>query len=232
MIQERPSWLSRPWVIAGVAFVLGAIVTGVIVAIVLSGGNDDDTGPGVVVTPNASTTPVTPGEPTAGTTTPVATGTPGDPRDPDDALANYVQQELHQTYIGACPQTPPKQVANTICSVELYRSDQLATFNIGPPNSEATGEVVLTPGENGTWTVEFVAISGQPPALGSQAVVLGAGDCLTFRAGPGRTQEPLSCQIDGARGEVIGGPQTADNITWWQIKDLGWASGEFLQKAP
>jgi hypothetical protein len=151
---------------------------------------------------------------------------------PDDALANFVQQELNATYIGPCPQEDAGTPTQGLCSVELYRSDELVTYLLGPPFSEGTGEAVLTPGENGVWTVTFIERTGQPPVAGGQAVVFGAGDCLTFRGGPGRSQQPVSCQLDGTQGQVIGGPQQADGITWWQLADLGWASGEFLQAAP
>lgn len=233
MIQDRPSWVNRPAIVAGIAFLIGAVVAGVVVAIILTRG-DDNNGSGVQgnVTPKTSTTPVGTGEATVvGTTTPAVTSTPLNPRKPDDALAAYVQEQMRQRYIGPCPQTQAGQPPQGICSIELYRSDALLTVTIGPPFSEVVGEVVLIPGENGVWSAEFVARTDKPVASGAAAVVFGAGDCLTFRGGPGRTQEPLSCQIDGARGEVIGGPQVADGLTWWQLKDLGWASAEFLQGA-
>ena len=234
MIQDRPNWVNRPAIVAGIAFLIGAIVAGVVVAIILTSGGDDNATVDGNVTPGTTTAPIGTGEATVvGTATPGGPSpTPLNPRKPDDALAAYVQDQMRQRYIGPCPQTQAGQPPQGICSNELYRSDDLVTFVLGAPFSEGTGEAVLTPGENGVWSVEFVAITNQPPALGGQAVVYGAGDCLTFRAGPGRSQEALSCQIDGARGEVIGGPQTADGITWWQLRDLGWASGEFLQGAP
>jgi hypothetical protein len=139
---------------------------------------------------------------------------------------------MDETYVGPCPQEVVTPIPRGLCSIELYRSDAQVAFFVGPPFSEGVGEVLLLVDDDGVWGVTFVPITGQPPVLGGRAVVIGAGDCLTFRAGPGIAQESLSCQVDGNGGEVIGGPQTADDITWWQIKDLGWASGEFLQKAP
>ncbi len=232
IIDPPPRWYSRPAAVGAVAFVVGAVVAGVVVAIILTRGDDNnDSGTKANGTP-ATSTPSTGTPPASGTATPGPSPTPLNPRKPDDALAAYVQEQLRQPYIGPCPQTQAGQTPQGICSLELYRSAELVTFVLGPPFSEGTGEAVLTPAENGVWSVEFVARTDRPPAVGAQAVVFGAGDCLTFRAGPGRAQQQLSCQIDGARAEVIGGPQTADGITWWQLRDLGWASGEFLQAAP
>jgi hypothetical protein len=233
MIQDRPSWVNRPAIVAGIAFVIGAIVAGVVVAIILtSGDGDDNSTVDGNVTPGTTTTPVgTAAATITGTTTPGVSPTPPNLRNPDDALAAYVQAELGETYIGPCPQTPAGETPQGICSIELYRSAELVTFLVGPPFSEGIGEAVLTPAESGIWSVTFVPITNQPPVVGRQAVVIGAGDCLNFRASPGTGGESLSCQQDGNSADVVGGPQVADNVTWWQLKDLGWASVEFLQGA-
>lgn len=231
MIQDRPSWVNRPAIVAGIAFLIGAVVAGVVVAIILTSGDDDNNS--IVdgnVTPGTPTTPVGTGAATPGT--PAGTPTPLNPRNPDDALAAYVQEQLRQPYVGPCPQTQSGETQQGLCSIELYRSDELVTFFVGPPFSEGIGEAVLTPAENGVWSVTFVPITNQPPVLGRQAVVIGAGDCLNFRAAPSTSGEPLSCQQDGNSADVVGGPQVADGVTWWQLRDLGWASAEFLQGAP
>jgi hypothetical protein len=233
MIQDRPSWVNRPAIVAGVAFLIGAIVAGVVVAFILTRGDDNGPRANGNVTPATSTTPVGTSEATVvGATTPSVTGTPLNPRKPDDALAAYVQDQMRQRYIGPCPSTQAGQTPQGICSIELYRSDELLTVTIGPPFSEVVGEVVLTPGENGVWSAAFVARTDKPPAMGAVAIVYGAGDCLNFHAAPSKASDSLSCQQDGNRAAVIGGPQVADNITWWQLKDLGWASAEFLEGAP
>ena len=233
MIVDRPRWYSRPAVVAAAAFVIGVIVAGAAVAIILTRGDDNNDS-------NANAN-VTPGTATASTSTPAvsATITPGgpsptplNPRKPDDALAAYVQEQQHQPYLGPCPQETTGGVPQGICSIDLYRSAELVTFVLGPPFSEGIGEAVLTPGENGVWSVAFVARTGRPPVSGGQAVVFGAGDCLNFHAGPSKASQTLTCQLDGTKAEVVGGPQVADGITWWQLKDLGWASQEFLQAAP
>lgn len=231
MIQDRPNWLSRPLVIGGIAFLAGAAIAGAVVAVVLLSGDDGDDNGGSVDGVVTSTVQPT-GSPSPGTGTPAGTAAPLNPRNADDALANYIQQELDQTYIGPCPQETAGEIPTGLCSIELYRSAELATFMVGPPFSEGIGEAVLTPSEDGVWTVAFVPLTNQPPVLGGQAVVVGAGDCVNFRSGPGTSSQTLTCQLDGTRAEVIGGPQTVDNVIWWQLRDLGWASGQYLQAAP
>lgn len=224
MIQERSGWLSRPVIIAVIAFIVGAAVAGVVVAFVLANSlDDDDSSDGGDATAVATVTV---------TSTPAVSPTPGDPRDADDALASFVSTELGETYLGPCPQEVVTPVPDGLCSVELYRSDEQVAFLLGPPFSEGTGEALMLVGENGVWEGTFIPITGSPPEVGADAVVIGAGDCLTFRSGPGTSQQPLSCQVDGTSGEVVGGPETVDDFTWWQLRDLGWASGEFLQHAP
>jgi len=231
MIQERPSWVNRPVIVAGIAFLIGAIVAGVVVAIILTSGDDNDDN--AAVDGATTTTPAATGEGTpAATGTPAGTPAPFNPRDPDDALANFVQQELDATYIGPCPQDAAEVAPQTICSIELYRSDELATFGLGPPLSEGIGEAVLTPDEEGVWLVTFVPFTNLPPVMGGLAVVIRAGDCLNFRSGPGTGSQPLTCQLDGTQAVVVGGPETIDDTIWWQLRDLGWASGQYLQAAP
>jgi hypothetical protein len=224
VIKERPGWVNWPVIVAVIAFIVGAAVAGVIVAFVYARNDDGDGSPDGGSATAVSTVTVT--------STPVVTPTPGDPRDPDDALATFVATELDETYLGPCPQEASTAVPEGLCSVELYRSDEQVAFGLGPPFSEGTGEALLLVGENGVWEVTFIPITGNPPVAGEDATVIGAGDCLTFRAGPGTSQQPLSCQLDGTSGEVVGGPEAVDDITWWQLRDLGWASSEFLQHAP
>ena len=229
MIKDRPSWANRPAIVFAVAFIIGAIVAGVAVAFVLT-HNDNKSTSSVQAnsTPGAAT-----GTPTvAGTSTPSVSPTPLNPRKPDDALASYVQGQMKQTYMGPCPQQRAGQTAQGICSIELYRSDKLVTFTIGPPFSGAVGEAVLQPAENGVWTVDFVGRTNRPPAAGAKAAVYGAGDCLNIHSGPSKAAQALTCPIDGTKADVVGGPQSADGVTWWQLKDLGWASQEFLETAP
>lgn len=64
--------------------------------------------------------------------------------------------------------------------------------------------------------------------------VTGAGEQgLSFRKAPGLQAERIRFLPEGAIMRVIGGPQEADGLTWWQLEDpqtgeQGWAAGPYL----
>lgn len=223
-------WQNRPRHVAAIAFGAGAIIALVVVLVlVFALGDDDDDGDGGLVTGATSTPP---------TAAPTAPGSPPAPTpaggfdDPDAALEAYVQSELGSEHIGDCPQEiPPGGPPMGVCSQELFRSADLVTFLVGAPFSEFFGEAVIAKGEEGSWSVSFVSSGelGETVAVGSQAVVFGAGNCLNFRAAPGTSAEVQSCRIDGTTGQVVEGPQQADGHTWWRLESLGWASEQFLR---
>jgi hypothetical protein len=225
------NWLDRPGYVAIAAFVAGAAIAGIVVAIILTRGGGSNEKPGAQTTATAlatgTPTPAATGTPTAATTTP----TPGRFRSPPDALAAFVQQQFGQTYLGPCP--PGGQPPPGICSKSLYESDQLATYFVGPPLSEAVGEAVLTVAADGAWSVDYVqaAVAGASLAVGSNAVVYGAGDCLNFHPEASTGSQPPTCQLDGTKARVADGPVQADGKTWWKLAGFGWASAEFLQPA-
>lgn len=154
--------------------------------------------------------------------------------DPDEALEAFIREEFDAKHLGECPSelepgaTPP----DGVCSRELYRSAELVTFFVGAPFSEFFGEAVITKTES-TWSVDFVPFGelGATVALGDDAVVYGAGDCLRFRTAPSTSADVMSCRIDGTRAEVVEGPVEADNHTWWRLEGLGWASEQYLRPA-
>ena len=229
------SWLDRPGYVALVAFVAGGIVVGLVLFFVLRGDGDDGGEPQVVATATSEVTPEATTTTEQMTVTPAVTGTATPPRfqDPDEALNAFVLAELDSEHIGECPERlvggeePPRG----ICSIEMYRSAELVTFSLGLPFSEFFGEAVLTLDEDGFWSVDFVRV---PPlgesqvSVGSEAVVLGAGDCLNFREEPNIDAGVNFCVIDGTKGVVVEGPVDADGITWWRVEELGWASEQFL----
>ncbi|MER3399949.1 MAG: hypothetical protein C4313_02255 [Thermoflexus sp.] len=64
--------------------------------------------------------------------------------------------------------------------------------------------------------------------------VTGAGEQgLSFRRGPGRQAERIRFLPEGAVLRVVGGPEEADGLAWWQLEDpqtgeRGWAAGTYL----
>lgn len=228
-------WLDRSGYVTVAAFVVGALIAGIfaIVVVVLRDGGDGDGGetsatatatpPAATATDTAAVSPTVVSTPTA-----VPTGF----SDPDEALAAYVNDQLQSIYIGECPESlsPGQAPPEGHCSIELYRSAELVTFNIGRYGTEALGEAVVIPDADGNWSLTFLDF---PPldaqiTVGADAMVFQAQDCLRFRAAPSISANVTSCQIDGARGRVIDGPVEADGVTWWRLEALGWASASYL----
>ncbi|MHB9032233.1 MAG: SH3 domain-containing protein [Anaerolineae bacterium] len=107
-----------------------------------------------------------------------------------------------------------------------------------PPAVTSTKAIVplatFTPTADGASTPE-VAATNTPTALavGSKAKVINTGGAgLNMRAGPSTGQSRIKTLADGALVEVVGGPQTADGFTWYQVKDssgtIGWVVDQFL----
>ena len=218
-------WSERPASLAILAFIAGVVAAVVVVVIIILARGGDDDGGQPKARPTAETTPIATG-----------TGPPGTPvagfADPDEALNAFIRDEFGREHAGACPQDP-SDTTSGVCSQELYRSDQLVTLLIRAPSGGFFGEAVLAPDDDGLWGLEFIPAPplGEPLAVGIDAVVYGAGSCLNFRDAPGLSGERLSCRFDGTRAEVVEGPMEADEITWWRLEDLGWATGEFLVPA-
>lgn len=229
-------WLDRPGYVGVISFAGGAILAGIIVLVIVFvvRGDGDDDGGGAQVLATSTDGPLADGGPTAGGT-PGATAKPGGAPDPDEALEVFVEDVLESEYLGDCPEELPEGEAppTGVCSLELYRTEEFATFFIGDPFSEFFGETIITRGEDGLWSVNFIPSGplGETVEVGAQAVVYGAGSCLRFRAEPGLSAEVVSCQIDGRRAQVAEGPEAADDITWWRLDGLGWASEEFLRRS-
>jgi len=227
------NWLDRPGYVALVAFIAGGIVVGLVLFFVLRGDGDDSSLVLATATPEATPEATTTTEQM--TVTPAVTGTATPPRfqDPDEALNAFVLAEFDAEHIGDCPQelAPDEELPRGICSAELYRSAELVTFNLGPPFSEFFAEAVLTLGADGFWSVDIVRAPqlGEPDiSIGSEVVVYLAGDCLNFREAPSVGADVVFCVIDGTRGVAAEGPVVADEITWWRLEGLGWASAQFL----
>ncbi len=217
------------------AFIAGGIVVALVLFFVLRGDGDDGGEPQVVATATPEATPEATTTTERMTVTPGVTGTATPQRfqDPDEALDAFVIAELDSEHIGECPERlvggeePPRG----ICSIEMYRSAELVTFSLGLPFSEFFGEAVLTLDEDGFWSVDFVRappLEESQVSVGSEAVVLGAGSCLNFREEPSAGAGVVFCVIDGTKGVVVEGPVEADDITWWRLEGLGWASEQFL----
>lgn len=101
-----------------------------------------------------------------------------------------------------------------------------------------------TPTPRPTWTplpspTPTVALTPTPtlPAsiqVGIFVKVTGAGEQgLSFRKAPGLQAERIRFLPEGTIMRVVGGPEEADGLTWWQLEDpqtgeQGWAAGAYL----
>ena len=75
--------------------------------------------------------------------------------------------------------------------------------------------------------------------VGMQVQVVGVGTSgLNVRTSAGYTGTPRFLAYDDDRFAIIGGPQTADGLEWWQIEDpndpsrIGWAARNYLTILP
>lgn len=225
-------WLDRPGYLVAAAFLAGIAVAAVVAIVLFVQSDDGGDGDSPVATATAGGSETPRSQPTTPDgTAPAITPTPPSARTPDDALAAFIRERFDATYLGPCPESPGNEVPQGLCSVELYRSDSLVTFLIGQPFSEGVGEAIITPNADGAWSVVFVPapeVGGPEIAVGPEAMVFGAGDCLRFRAEPSTTAEVVTCQLDGTRARVTDGPVEAGGQTWWELEGLGWASAQYL----
>jgi hypothetical protein len=80
-----------------------------------------------------------------------------------------------------------------------------------------------------------VAVTSAPISVGAQVKIVDTGPTgLNFRKEPARTAEKISALPEGSVYEVVGGPQQADSLTWWQLKDpasgqTGWGASDYMR---
>jgi hypothetical protein len=73
--------------------------------------------------------------------------------------------------------------------------------------------------------------------IGSKIVIVDTGgNGLNFRDGPSRTANKIRSLPEGSTYEVVGGPQQADSLVWWQLKDptdgtVGWGAQNYMRPA-
>jgi hypothetical protein len=118
--------------------------------------------------------------------------------------------------------TNPTAVVNIIfaptpTALVLITPDPTATPTVPPSGS------LSTPGSNAQIKVgDYVQISGT------------GGDGLRVRSGAGTGNAPLFLGMESEVFQVIGGPQNADGITWWNLAApyddtrKGWAASNYL----
>lgn len=101
------------------------------------------------------------------------------------------------------------------------------------PTPTGFGEVTATPVPTNT------PIPPPPGVMGVNGWAQVKTSGLTMRATPGLSGAKVTVLSNGMTARIIGGPETADGITWWKLdatsknaKWVGWCSGQFLAPVP
>ncbi len=135
-------------------------------------------------------------------------------------------------------------VAATAASEETEPTEQASGEPTLPAlDMTATPTREVLPLKTRTPTPAEVAVT-PTPAAGEDAAELAVGDNVTvagtggaglnMRAGAGTGHAKVKTLREGAKVEIIGGPEDADGYIWWQVRDAGGATGwvveDFLSK--
>jgi hypothetical protein len=82
------------------------------------------------------------------------------------------------------------------------------------------------------------AASGEPISIGAKVKIVDTGPTgLNFRKAPARGAEKIRSLPEGSIYEVVSGPQSADGLVWWQLKDpsdgtTGWGAADYMRVVP
>jgi len=128
---------------------------------------------------------------------------------PSSSILNAAQDRLWEQ---ACPILP---------------SVVSSTAGAGSSSSGTT-----TPASTTTATSPASTASSSSISVGTLVQVSGTGDGLNVRSSPTTSAGIVTTLSDGMTATVIGGPQTADGYTWWQLDAGGWADGQYLSATP
>ena len=102
------------------------------------------------------------------------------------------------------------------------------------PNLPTTVRGSVTPGASATPSPATTGPAGKFRAQ-EAATVASPGECLNLRPTPGLANQPIGCLDDGTQVTVLGGPQSVEQITWWNVSTAqgdGWVAEDYLAKKP
>jgi hypothetical protein len=80
--------------------------------------------------------------------------------------------------------------------------------------------------------------TNDPISVGAKIKIVDTGPTgLNFRKSPTRAAEKIRSLPEGNIYDVVGGPQAADGLTWWQLKDpsdgmIGWGASDYMKVVP
>ena len=178
---------------------------------------------------------------------------PPDPRDPNEKRPykpNYGEQEpMPWRYLamGLVVTLVAIVIALAIARAFLLRpplqnaeTEPNLIILTAPPTGAPTETAVLpTPTVVPTFTpipTPDNAIAPEQVTIGYYAQVSGTGEAgVTVRGGPGTSNGRITLANEGDLLLVIGGPESADDLLWWNVEledgTQGWAAGLYLVPA-
>jgi hypothetical protein len=77
-----------------------------------------------------------------------------------------------------------------------------------------------------------------PISVGVKIKIVETGpNGLNFRKTPSRTGEKIRSLAEGSIYDVVGGPQNADGLVWWELRDpsdntTGWGAADYMRVVP
>lgn len=201
--------------ITGIAVLIVLIA---LVAVVCTGGGDDEGAPAATATPE-----VTPTVPTGSLQ--------------ESAIVQYVQTTQGSAYAGSCANADASADTGKICSAYRGEREGVHAFVIGPTFSEGS-EWAFVEMQGGAWRVvtttpitpESAAVPGIPWPLkvGAEVVVIGTGSCLNVRTEPGG--DAVDCITEGTPIVLAAGPEEARDLVWWRVEGRdGWVAADYLR---
>lgn len=173
--------------------------------------------------------------------TPEATATPqsGGPGSPEAALAAFVQTTFSREFVADCSRAVVATDAGKVCATQKGERDNMRAYTLGQVASQPVTWVILQ-NTNNNWAVassqaitpDNAGVPGIPWPLrtGVDVVVVGTGNGLNVRTGPGLQAQAVDRIDDGTVIRLSAGPAPADNLQWWQVEGRsGWVVSDYLR---
>lgn len=173
--------------------------------------------------------------------TPAATETPAaaGPGSPEAALTGHAQAQFQKEFAGDCATASAATDGGKICATSNGERENFRAYTVGQVGSQAIQWVILQ-NAGGQWAVSsFMAITADnadvpgvpwPLRTGVDVVVVGTGNGLNVRTGPGLNADAVDRIDDGTVIRLSAGPAPADDLTWWQVEGRsGWVVADYLR---
>ena len=123
-----------------------------------------------------------------------------------------------------------------------FASAPTATFAIITPTPTEyvppTATPYVAPTDTPIAPTQAVDANNAPIGVGAKVKIVDTGPTgLNFRKTPARAGERIRSLPEGAIYDVVGGPQNADGLVWWELRDpsdntTGWGAGDYMRVVP